>query len=146
MTVTGVILRVLTAAALGVDAIVHARLTPGYQSAAPDGLGPGPGHRGRGSGGPVALPAHRYPRGRSLSAMYEPVWFFEKTPTALAETPAVLGNDRPDTSAENPRGPALLQAHAPSRRRNRCGGATQREPPGRTRSHCPCSRAKQSAR
>lgn len=34
-------LRVLAAVALAVDALVHARLAPGYQSAAPEGFGEG---------------------------------------------------------------------------------------------------------
>lgn len=36
-----VLLRVLTAAGLGADAVLHAQLAPGYQSAAPDGIGEG---------------------------------------------------------------------------------------------------------
>lgn len=119
MTVTGIILRVLTAAALGVDAVVHVRLAPGYQSAAPDGIGEGnlflveaaaAAATGlyvliRGSrpawaltlvaagGGLVVLLLYRYidiPAFGPVPAMYEPVWFFEKTLTALAETAALL--------------------------------------------------------
>lgn len=119
MTVTGVILRVLTAVALGVDAVVHARLAPGYQSAAPDGIGEGILFLAeaaaaaavglyvliRGSrpswglalvtagGGLVVLLLYRYidiPAFGPFPAMYETVWFFEKNLTALAETVALL--------------------------------------------------------
>lgn len=37
----GLVLRILAAAALAVDAAVHAQLAPGYQSAAPEGFGEG---------------------------------------------------------------------------------------------------------
>jgi hypothetical protein len=114
-----VILRVLAAAALFVDAIVHARLAPGYQSAAPEGLGEGNLFLAeaaaaavaglyvlvRGSrpawvlalltagGGLAVLLLYRYvdvPAFGPFPAMYEPVWFFDKTLTALAQGLAVL--------------------------------------------------------
>lgn len=119
MTATGIALRVLTAAALGVDAVVHAQLAPGYQSAAPDGIGEGNLFLAeaaaaavagtcvliRGSrpawvlaaltagGGLAALLLYRYidvPAFGPFPALYEPVWFLEKTLTAIAETAAFL--------------------------------------------------------
>lgn len=118
-TVAGLILRVLAPAALAVDAIVHARLAPGYQSAAPEGFGEGnlflaeavaAAAAGlyvliRGSrpawllalltagGGLAVLLLYRYldvPAFGPFPAMYEPVWFFEKTLTAFAQGAAVL--------------------------------------------------------
>ncbi len=117
--VAGVVLRVLTTAALAVDAVVHTRLAPGYQLAAPDGIGAGNLFLAeaaaaalaglyvliRGSrpawvlafltagGGLAALLLYRYvdiPAFGPFPAMYEPVWFFEKTLTAIAQTAAVL--------------------------------------------------------
>lgn len=118
-TVAGVALRVLTATALGVDAVVHARLAPGYQSAAPDGIGEGNlflAEAGaatvtglyvliRGSrpawilalltagGGLAVLLLYRYvdvPAFGPFPAMYEPVWFFDKTLTAVTQGAAVV--------------------------------------------------------
>ena len=112
-------LRVLAAAALAVDAVVHARLAAGYQSAAPEGIGEGNLFLAeaaaaavaglyvliRGSrpawilalltagGGLAALLLYRYidlPAFGPFPAMYEPVWFFDKTLTALAQGAAVL--------------------------------------------------------
>lgn len=119
MTATGIVLRALTAASLGVDAVVHARLAPGYQAAAPDGLGEGNLFLAeaaaaavaglyvliRGSrpawalavltagGGLAVLLLYRYidiPAFGPFPAMYEPVWFLEKNLNALTETAAVL--------------------------------------------------------
>jgi hypothetical protein len=113
------VLRVLAAAALAVDAVVHARLAPGYQSAAPEGLGEGnlflaeaaaAAAAGlyvliRGSrpawilalltagGGLAVLLLYRYidvPAVGPFPAMYEPIWFFDKTLTALAQALAVI--------------------------------------------------------
>ncbi|WP_427007739.1 hypothetical protein [Pseudarthrobacter sp. H2] len=118
-TVVGLVLRVLAAAALAVDAIVHARMAPGYQSAAPEGFGEGnlflaeavaAAAAGlyvliRGSspawllalltagGGLAVLLLYRYidvPAFGPFPAMYEPVWFVEKTLTAFAQGAAVL--------------------------------------------------------
>jgi len=118
-TVAPAVLRVLAAAALAVDAVVHARLAPGYQSAAPEGLGEGNLFLAeaaaatvaglyvliRGSrpawilalltagGGLAVLLLYRYvdvPAFGPFPAMYEPVWFFDKTLTALAQTAAAL--------------------------------------------------------
>lgn len=131
------LLRVLTAAALAVDAVVHARLAPGYQSAAPEGFGEGNflaeavtaavaalyvlirGSRAAwilalltAGGGLAVLLLYRYidlPAFGPFPAMYEPIWFFDKTLTALAQGLAVLlaaaalflrsraGNIRPNT-------------------------------------------------
>ena len=117
--VSGLVLRVLAAAALAVDAAVHARLAPGYQGAAPEGFGEGnlflaeaaaAAASGlyvliRGSrpawilalvtaaGGLAVLLLYRYvdvPAFGPFPAMYEPVWFFEKTLTALAQRIAVV--------------------------------------------------------
>ncbi|MDQ0213572.1 hypothetical protein [Arthrobacter bambusae] len=118
-TAAKLVLRVLTAAALAVDAVVHARLAPGYQAAAAEGIGEGNLFLAeaaaaalaglyvliRGSkpawvvalftagGGLAALLLYRYvdiPAFGPFPAMYEPVWFFEKTLTALAQAAAVL--------------------------------------------------------
>ncbi|HEY1155855.1 MAG TPA: hypothetical protein VGE95_06170 [Arthrobacter sp.] len=115
----GWVLRVLTAAALAVDAVVHARLAPGYQAAAPEGIGEGNLFLAeatvasvaglyvliRGSrrawvlalltagGGLAVLLLYRYidiPAVGPFPAMYEPIWFFDKTLTALAQALAVL--------------------------------------------------------
>jgi hypothetical protein len=115
----GLVLRILAAAALAVDAAVHAQLAPGYQSAAPEGFGEGnlflaeaaaAAMAGlyvliRGSrpawilalltagGGLAVLLLYRYidvPAFGPFPAMYEPVWFFEKTLTALAQGLATL--------------------------------------------------------
>ena len=113
------VLRFLAAAALAVDAVVHARLAPGYQAAAPEGFGEGnlflaeavtAAMAGlyvliRGSrpawvlalltaaGGLAVLLLYRYidlPAVGPFPAMYEPIWFFDKTLTALAQGLAVL--------------------------------------------------------
>ncbi|MBT2566243.1 hypothetical protein J7I84_06975 [Arthrobacter sp. ISL-85] len=114
-----VVLRVLAAAALAVDAVVHARLAPAYQSAAPEGFGEGNLFLAEAAaaalaglyvlirasrtawflalltagGGLAVLLLYRYvdiPAVGPFPAMYEPVWFFDKTLTALAQTAAVL--------------------------------------------------------
>lgn len=115
----GLVLRVLAAAALAGDALVHARVAPGYQAAAPDGFGEGNLFLAeaaaaavaglyvliRGSwpawvlalftagGGLAVLLLYRYidvPAFGPFPAMYEPVWFLDKTLTALAQGIAVL--------------------------------------------------------
>lgn len=112
-------LRLATGAALGVDAVVHLRLAPGYQAAAPEGVGAGnlfraeavaavlaAGYvvlRGTGRAYVVALAVagsalaavllYRYvdiPALGPLPAMYEPVWFGQKLLTAVAEAVAVV--------------------------------------------------------
>ncbi|ALE05698.1 hypothetical protein AL755_09770 [Arthrobacter sp. ERGS1:01] len=118
-TAVAVVLRVLAAAALSVDAVVHARLAPGYQAAAPGGLGEGNLFVAeavaaalvglyvliRGSrpawvlallvagGGLAVLLLYRYidlPAFGPFPAMYEPVWFFDKTLTAFAQAAVVI--------------------------------------------------------
>ncbi|WP_245933714.1 hypothetical protein [Arthrobacter livingstonensis] len=113
------VLRVLAAAGLAVDAVVHAQLAPGYQAAAPGGFGEGNLFLAeaaaaavvglyvlvRGSrpawvlallsaaGGLAALLLYRYieiPAFGPFPSMYEPVWFFEKTLTALAQAAVIL--------------------------------------------------------
>lgn len=113
------ILRILMTAALGVDAVVHFQLAPGYQGAAPDGIGQGNLFIAeasaaviaalyillRGSrpawllalavtgGGLAALLLYRYvdvPAFGPFPAMYEPVWYPEKTLTAWAQAAGVL--------------------------------------------------------
>ena len=108
------VLSVVTALALLVDAVVHFRLAPGYQLSAPGGIGAGNlfrvetavalaaavlvlVRRSRASYAAaflVALSAlgavilYRYvnvPMFGPLPAMYEPVWFPEKTLSAIAE-------------------------------------------------------------
>jgi hypothetical protein len=133
-----VVLRVLAAAALAVDAIVHARLAPGYQSAAPEGFGEGNLFLAeaaaaavaglyvliRGSrpawllalltagGGLAVLLLYRYidlPAFGPFPAMYEPVWFLDKTLTALAQAVAVLAAA---AALARHRRPALLRTSA----------------------------------
>ncbi|WP_227878372.1 hypothetical protein [Arthrobacter dokdonensis] len=101
------------------DAVVHARLAPGYQGAAPGGIGEGNlflieaaaaaavglyvlirGSRPAwvlavlvAGGGLAVLLLYRYlqiPAFGPFPAMYEPVWFFDKTLTALAQAAVVL--------------------------------------------------------
>jgi len=108
------VVRVLVAAALAVDAVVHLRLASDYDSAFPGGVGGGNLFRAeavvavvvglylllRGSrpayaaAGLVALSAfvavvlYRYvqvPALGPIPSMYEPVWFLEKTLSAAAE-------------------------------------------------------------
>ena len=107
-------LRALTAAALLVDAGVHIHLAPGYQAGSPQGIGQGTlfllesaaaalaalAVLIRGSRAAyafallVALSAfaavvfYRYvdlPAFGPFPAMYEPVWYFEKAASAVAE-------------------------------------------------------------
>lgn len=106
------VLRVLVVAALVIDAVVHFQLAPYYQAAAPGGIGQGNLFRIeaaaaviaalylliRGSrpayalailvlaGGLAAILLYRYvdvPAFGPFPAMYEPVWFFEKTLSAV---------------------------------------------------------------
>ena len=115
----GTVLGVLTAIALAIDAIVHFRLAPGYQAANPGGIGQGNlfllesaaaiaaalyvllrGSRGAYAvaflvalSAFVAVVVYRYinvPAFGPFPAMYEPVWFFEKTLSAVAEAVAVI--------------------------------------------------------
>ncbi len=110
----GLTLRVLTAAGLAVDAVIHVRLAPGYQLAAPDGIGQGNlfylesaaailaalyvlirGSRPAfllalvvAAGGLAAVLLYRYvdlPPIGPIPSMYEPVWYLEKTISAIAE-------------------------------------------------------------
>jgi hypothetical protein len=107
-------LRVLTALTLFIDAGVHIHLAPGYQAATPGGIGQGnlfllEGAAAalsalyvliRGSraayalalavafSGFVAVVLYRYvdiPAFGPFPAMYDPVWFFEKSLSAVAE-------------------------------------------------------------
>jgi hypothetical protein len=113
------VLRGVTALALLVDAVVHIHLAPGYQLSAPSGIGAGNLFRieaavalavallvvlrptrtsyaaaflvGLSALGAVLL--YRYvnvPAFGPLPAMHEPVWFFEKTLSAIAEAVAVM--------------------------------------------------------
>lgn len=114
---TPLILRVVIAAALLVDAVVHLRLAGGYQQSAPTGIGAGylfrvesaaavvaaawvlwRGSRAAllaafavGLSAVVAVLLYRYvdvPAVGPLPAMYEPVWFAEKAWSAVAEAVA----------------------------------------------------------
>ncbi|BAS09265.1 hypothetical protein AHiyo4_26870 [Arthrobacter sp. Hiyo4] len=107
-------LRVLTALALFIDAGVHIYLAPGYQAASPGGIGQGNlfylesaaavlaalwvlfrGSRASFAlalvvalSAFVAVVLYRYvniPAFGPFPAMYEPVWFFEKSLSAVAE-------------------------------------------------------------
>ncbi|WP_422935134.1 hypothetical protein [Sinomonas sp. P47F7] len=112
-------LRALTAVGLAVDAAVHALLAPGYQAAAPAGIGEGNlflaeaaaavlvalyvlvrGTRpafalalAAAAGGLAALLLYRYidiPALGPLPAMYEPVWYPAKALAAVAQALATL--------------------------------------------------------
>ncbi|WP_258060743.1 hypothetical protein [Arthrobacter sp. 4R501] len=112
-------LRVLTALALFIDAGVHIYLAPGYQAASPGGIGQGNlfylesaaavlaalwvmFRGGRASfalalvvalSAFVAVVLYRYvdiPAFGPFPAMYEPVWFFEKSLSAVAEGAGAL--------------------------------------------------------
>ncbi|GAA2502732.1 hypothetical protein [Terrabacter carboxydivorans] len=118
-SVTAGVLRAITAAALIVDAVVHLRLASGYQQSAPSGIGAGNLFRieaaaalivgawvimrgsrrafmgalivGLSAVGAVVL--YRYvdiPAVGPLPGMYEPVWFFEKSLSAVAEAVAAV--------------------------------------------------------
>jgi hypothetical protein len=109
-----ILLRLLIAAALGIDAVVHLDLASGYQLGAPGGIGEGNlfrieaavailvglyvlirGSRPAYAAAVVvagsaftAVLLYRYvdiPAIGPLPSMYEPVWFFEKTLSAAAE-------------------------------------------------------------
>ena len=117
--VSAVALRVITAGALLVDAVVHVRLAPGYQLSAPDGMGAGTLFRLQAAAGLAvlvwvlirgsrssfaaaflvgvsavgAVVFYRYvnlPAFGPLPAMYEPVWFLEKSVSAIAEAAAAV--------------------------------------------------------
>ncbi|MEO7422762.1 MAG: hypothetical protein ABIU87_10250 [Ornithinibacter sp.] len=112
-------LRVVVAVSLMVDAVIHLRLAPGYQQSAPGGIGAGNLFRiqgvlafivagwviWRGSrpalisafavsfGAVVAVVLYRYvdiPPLGPLPAMYEPVWFLEKSLSAAFEGLAAM--------------------------------------------------------
>lgn len=118
-SVTAWVLRAITAAALIVDAVVHLRLASGYQQSAPSGIGAGNlflieaaaalivaawvimrGSRRAfmgalivGLSAVVAVVLYRYvdiPTVGPLPGMYEPVWFFEKSLSAVAEAVAAV--------------------------------------------------------
>ncbi|MFE4228980.1 hypothetical protein ACFRJ8_13935 [Arthrobacter sp. NPDC056886] len=111
---TGMALRILTAVALFIDAAVHIHLAPGYQAGNPAGIGQGNlfllesaaavlsglyvllrGSRTAYAvafvvafSAFVAVVACRYvdiPAFGPFPAMYEPIWFFEKSLSAVAE-------------------------------------------------------------
>jgi hypothetical protein len=119
--VTGIALRLFVAVGLGVDAVVHLRLASGYQAAASGGIGEGTLFRieagvailvavavllrparvvsalaflvAAAALGAVLL--YRYvdvPAIGPLPSMYEPVWFGEKTLSAVAEAAAAVGS------------------------------------------------------
>ncbi|OLP72958.1 hypothetical protein BJM39_16795 [Salmonella enterica subsp. enterica serovar Javiana] len=113
-------LRAVIVAALVVDAVVHFRLAGGYQQSAPTGIGAGNLFRieaaaallvagwvamrwtrasllaafAVGLSAVVAVVLYRYvniPAVGPLPAMYEPVWFTEKSLSAVAEAVAAAG-------------------------------------------------------
>lgn len=119
VTRSDLVRRALVAAGLAVEAFIHLRLAPGYQQSAPDGLGAGNVFRiqalvavlaalwvlTRGSraayaaalltalGAVGAVVLYRYvdvPALGPIPAMYEPIWFFEKSLSALAAGLAAL--------------------------------------------------------
>ena len=111
---SGMVLRILTAVALFIDAGIHIHLAPGYQAGNPAGIGQGNlfllesaaavlaglyvllrGSRAAyavafvvAMSAFVAVVVYRYvdiPAFGPFPAMYEPVWFFEKSVSAVAE-------------------------------------------------------------
>ena len=117
--VTDLASRVVVAGALALDAVVHLRLAPGYQQSAPGGMGGGNLFRlqaavaifvglwvlWRGSRGAygvamltglsalAAVVLYRYvdvPALGPIPALYEPVWFFQKSLSAIAEGVAAV--------------------------------------------------------
>ena len=137
---TGMVLRILTAVALFIDAAVHIRLAPGYQAGNPAGIGQGNlfllesaaavlsglyvllrGSRAAYAvafvvafSAFVAVVAYRYvdiPALGPFPAMYEPIWFFEKSLSAVAEGAGAIlaavgfaraGRRRPPSRAPSP--------------------------------------------
>lgn len=137
---TGMILRVLTAAALFIDAAVHIHLAPGYQAGNPAGIGQGNlfllesaaavlsglyvllrGSRAAYAvafvvafSAFIAVVAYRYvdiPAFGPFPAMYEPIWFLEKSLSAVAEGAAAVlaavgfaraGRRKPPSRAPSP--------------------------------------------
>lgn len=111
---TNIALRLLVTAALVTDAVVHIRLAPGYQLANPGGIGQGNLFYLE-AGAAILVALYVLVRGSRLAffaallvagsalaavllsryvdlpaigpipAMYEPIWFFEKTLSAVAE-------------------------------------------------------------
>ncbi|MDO5740816.1 MAG: hypothetical protein Q4P07_11800 [Ornithinimicrobium sp.] len=127
--------RLLVAAALVVDAVVHVHLAANYQLAAPGGIGAGNIFRiqaaiavlaaiyvlARGSrrafivAGLVTVSAfaavmvYRYidiPAIGPIPAMYEPIWFAEKTLSAVAEAAGTVLAGLAVVTATRPRRPA----------------------------------------
>jgi hypothetical protein len=117
--IAGYVLRVLVAACLVVDAVVHLKLAHGYQQAQPGGIGEGTIFRiesvvaliaavwvlVRGSrpafglaflvglSAVAAAVLYRYvnvPSFGPIPSMYEPVWFTKKTVSAVAEAAAAV--------------------------------------------------------
>lgn len=115
--ILGIILRALVAAGLVVDAVVHLRLASGYQLAQPAGIGQGNLFRieaafallaaayvllrgsrpafltgaAIGLGGVVLVVLYRYvnvPAIGPIPRMYEPIWFFQKSLSAVVEAAA----------------------------------------------------------
>jgi hypothetical protein len=111
------VLRVLVAAGLVIDAVVHLRLASGYQQAQPGGIGEGNLFRieavvallsaayvllrgtrpaflvaaAVGLGGVALVVLYRYvdvPAIGPVPTMYEPIWFLQKSLSAVAEAVA----------------------------------------------------------
>jgi hypothetical protein len=112
-----IVLRVLTPVGPGTGAAVHARLAPGYQGAAPGGVGVGTLFLAEASAaalaaaaaatGLAALLLDRHadiPPIGPLPAMYEPVWFPAKA-LAGATALALLRGRRRTPSAARGRAP-----------------------------------------
>lgn len=112
--ILAILLRILVAACLLIDAVVHLHLASRYQLAQPNGIGEGTLFRVEGAlaliagvyvllrasrpayalaavvalGGVAAVLLYRYvnvPAVGPIPAMYEPIWFFSKTLSAVAE-------------------------------------------------------------
>ena len=116
---TDIALRAVTAAALIVEAVIHLQLAANYQLAAPAGIGQGNLFRIEAAvallaalwvlvsgswkayaaallvaaGGLGAVLLYRYyqvPAFGPIPSMYEPLWYFKKTVTAVAEALATV--------------------------------------------------------
>ena len=150
--------RLLVAAALFVDAVVHVHLAANYQLAAPGGIGAGNIFRiqaaiavlaaiyvlARGSrtsfivAGLVTVSAfaavmvYRYidvPALGPIPAMYEPIWFAEKTLSAVAEAAGTVLAGLAVMRATRPRRPAPPTTVEVSPSRGGGSTLTSDEPP-----------------
>lgn len=137
--ILAILLRILVAACLLIDAVVHLHLASRYQLAQPNGIGEGTLFRIEGVvaliagvyvllrasrpayalaalvalGGAAVLLLYRYvnvPAVGPIPAMYEPIWFFSKTLSAVAE---VIGGLAASVALVRPRRGASARSSRP---------------------------------